>query len=378
MLSRRWIDLELVEHMSSCHEPPKQEESHSCCGAPVAPEAPWWRQFDWLLWLSFIGVAVAFGGFYADLHVGAPDWLNTLITSTVELMNTMWIGIAFGVIALALLSQIPRELVMSALGTNKGKQGILRATLAGLLLDLCNHGILMVGAKLYERGASIGQVMAFLIASPWNSLSLTFIMIALMGWGWTLAFIGLSLVIAIIAGYAFDALVARGTLPSNPYQVAIVDENFSFWKQASASWSKTTVDSTLIKTMLVSGIKDSRMVLRWMLFGVLLASAIRAWVPTEVFSTYFGPTMIGLFFTVVAATIIEVCSEGSTPIAADLLNRAGAPGNSFAFLMTGVSTDYTEIMVIRDVTKSWKIALFLPLLTVPQVLIIAWILNVFA
>lgn len=378
MLSRRWIDLELVEHMSSCHEPPKQEESHSCCGAPVAPEAPWWRQFDWLLWLSFIGVAVAFGGFYADLHVGAPDWLNTLITSTVELMNTMWIGIAFGVIALALLSQIPRELVMSALGTNKGKQGILRATLAGLLLDLCNHGILMVGAKLYERGASIGQVMAFLIASPWNSLSLTFIMIALMGWGWTLAFIGLSLVIAIIAGYAFDALVARGTLPNNPHQVAIVDENFSFWKQASASWSKTTVDSTLIKTMLVSGIKDSRMVLRWMLFGVLLASAIRAWVPTEVFSTYFGPTMIGLFFTVVAATIIEVCSEGSTPIAADLLNRAGAPGNSFAFLMTGVSTDYTEIMVIRDVTKSWKIALFLPLLTVPQVLIIAWILNVFA
>lgn len=363
--------------MSSCHEPPKKEESHGCCGAPAAPEAPWWRHFDWLLWVSFVGVAIAFVGFYLDFHVGAPAWLNTLITSTVELMNTMWIGIALGVVALALLSQVPRELVMSALGTNKGKQGILRATMAGLLLDLCNHGILMVGAKLYERGASIGQVMAFLIASPWNSLSLTFIMIALMGWTWTLAFIGLSLVIAIIAGYAFDALVARGTLPKNPYQITDIDPNFSFWKQASASWSNTTIDRELIKTMLVSGIKDSRMVLRWMLFGVLLASAIRAWVPTEVFSTYFGPTMIGLFLTVVAATIIEVCSEGSTPIAADLLNRAGAPGNSFAFLMTGVSTDYTEIMVIRDVTKSWKIALFLPLLTVPQVLIIAWVLNVF-
>ncbi|NVK11257.1 MAG: permease [Gammaproteobacteria bacterium] len=363
--------------MSSCHEPPKKEESHGCCGVPAAPEAPWWRHFDWLLWVSFVGVAIAFVGFYLDFHVGAPAWLNTLITSTVELMNTMWIGIALGVIALALLSQVPRELVMSALGTNKGKQGILRATMAGLLLDLCNHGILMVGAKLYERGASIGQVMAFLIASPWNSLSLTFIMIALMGWTWTLAFIGLSLVIAIIAGYAFDALVARGTLPKNPYQITDIDPNFSFWKQASASWSNTTIDRELIKTMLVSGIKDSRMVLRWMLFGVLLASAIRAWVPTEVFSTYFGPTMIGLFLTVVAATIIEVCSEGSTPIAADLLNRAGAPGNSFAFLMTGVSTDYTEIMVIRDVTKSWKIALFLPLLTVPQVLIIAWVLNVF-
>ena len=44
--------------------------------------------------------------------------------------------------------------------------------------------------------------------------------------------------------------------------------------------------------------------------------------------------------------------------------------------MTGVSTDYTEIMVLKDYTRSWKIALFLPLLTVPQVLLIAWMMNV--
>ena len=56
---------------------------------------------------------------------------------------------------------------------------------------------------------------------------------------------------------------------------------------------------------------------------------------------------------------MEVCSEGSTPIAADLLTRAKAPGNSFAFLMTGVSTDYTEIMVLKDTTRSLKVALFL-------------------
>ncbi len=45
---------------------------------------------------------------------------------------------------------------------------------------------------------------------------------------------------------------------------------------------------------------------------------------------------------------MEACSQGSAPIAADLLTRAGAPGNSFAFLMTGVATDYTEIMVLKE------------------------------
>jgi uncharacterized membrane protein YraQ (UPF0718 family) len=117
------------------------------------------------------------------------------------------------------------------------------------------------------------------------------------------------------------------------------------------------------------------MVIRWLLFGVLLASAIRGFVSLEDFQSYFGPSLIGLAATLLAATIIEVCSEGSTPIAADLMTRANAPGNSFAFLMTGVATDYTEVMVIKDSMKSWKIALFLPLLTVPQVIVVALILN---
>jgi uncharacterized membrane protein YraQ (UPF0718 family) len=87
--------------------------------------------------------------------------------------------------------------------------------------------------------------------------------------------------------------------------------------------------------------------------------------------------MTGLWLTLVAATVIEVCSEGTTPVAADIMNRAGAPGNSFTFLMAGVSTDYTEIMSIRETTASWKIALFLPLVTLPQVVVIGAVLNGF-
>jgi hypothetical protein len=85
--------------------------------------------------------------------------------------------------------------------------------------------------------------------------------------------------------------------------------------------------------------------------------------------------MMGLFLTLIAATVIEVCSEGSAPMASDLVTRAGAAGNGFTFLMAGVSTDYTEIMVLREVTKSTKFALFLPLLTIPQILILGYILN---
>jgi uncharacterized membrane protein YraQ (UPF0718 family) len=117
------------------------------------------------------------------------------------------------------------------------------------------------------------------------------------------------------------------------------------------------------------------MVLRWIFFGFVLTALIRGFVPDDTFQQYFGPTLAGLFLTLLATTVIEVCSEGSSPIAADLLTRANAPGNAFVFLMAGAATDYTEIMALKETTRSWKATLALPLLTTPQVILIGWLLQ---
>lgn len=335
-------------------------------------------RIDKLLLLCGVAVFIFYG-----LHLLSPSPLSTIpavekFTSSVfELVNTMWWSVLLGVLMLSLLSKIPREFVMSVLGTNMGALGVIRATAAGVLLDLCSHGILMVAAKLYERGATIGQVMAFLIASPWNSFSLTLVLFALIGVQWTMTFIIASMSIAILAGVLFDRLVTLKILPSNPNQGRLSDD-FRFWQAAKQGLSSADYSVRFFKDMLWQGVKDSRMVLRWLLFGVVLASTVRAFMPAHLFGEYFGPTMIGMVVTIIAATVMEICSEGAAPIASDLLNRASAPGNAFAFLMTGVATDYTEIMVLKDATHSWKIALFLPLLTVPQVIMVATLMNRFA
>ena len=294
-----------------------------------------------------------------------------------ELLSKMWWGLLLGIVAITALSHIPREIVMSALGTKPGIKGLLRAAGAGLLLDLCNHGILMVGAKLYERGASYGQLLTFLIASPWNSLSTTLVLIALIGLPWTLAFIVLSMFIALVSGLIADAMTARGKLPGNPNRIDLPDGMRPLHELRlllkAARWDAPTILAALRK-----GLSESRMVLRWIFFGVVLAALIRAVVDEASFASWFAPTMAGLSLTLIAATLIEVCSEGSSPIAADLMTRAHAPGNSFTFLMAGAATDYTEIMVLKETTRSWKMALFLPAVTVPQVLLIGWMLNLTA
>lgn len=372
--------------MSSCCGPeptpqPKTgtENNSSCCGSDGAQHQDHaQRRPDYFLWSSLLLVGLFYLSYLLLPDLGF-DWFRHMGHGVFDLLNTLWWGILLGAIFVGVLTHIPQNLVMSALGRGGTLRGIWRATLAGVLLDLCSHGILMVGAKLYQKGASLGQVMAFLIASPWNSFSLTLIMIALIGLPWTLVFIGLSLVIAIVAGWIFDLLVRRGVLPANPHNSEeSLGPDFRFWAEAARQWHSISWRPGLIARVLADGIKGSRMVLRWLLFGVLLAAAIRTFVSLEFFQQWFGPSLLGLMLTLVAATVIEVCSEGSTPIAADLMNRAAAPGNSFAFLMAGVATDYTEIMVIRDTTRSWKIAFFLPLLTLPQVFVIAFFLNQFA
>ena len=387
----------------SCHvEVSSRATTSSCCGTEASSteagggccDTGGKQRVDWIFWICTPAVVIGYISYFlfglnatghdmsghessgTDMAVyanGLPDWLNTMFMTSHEMVNAMWWGILSAAFFVGLLGRIPRELVMSVLGKAGTGGGVVRATIAGLMLDLCNHGILMVGMKLYERGASIGQVMAFLIASPWNSLTLTLILVGLIGLPWTLLFILGSLLIAWVSGLIFDALVRRGTLPENPH--GVVQSGVQFMPALKQTWAENDWRPASLLAMFWQGLKESRTVLRWVVFGVVLVALIRAFVPEDSFGVWFGASMTGLLLTLLATTLIEVCSEGSSPIAADLFNRAGAPGNAFTFLMAGAATDYTEIMSLRDTTRSWKIALFLPLVTVPQVLLIGWLMN---
>lgn len=342
-----------------------EPKESSCCGGR--------RRIDWLLWGSLTFVVIGCGLHFFQLESALPwEFLRDFVHGVNALMKKMWWGVLAGIVAVGVMHQVPREAVMKVMGRSGSITGILRAVLGGVALDLCNHGILMVGMKLHERGASLGQLFAFLIASPWNSFSLTLILVALIGLPMTLLFILLSMAIGVMTGLLVEKVFSppRNEIENN-------DEMLSWgevWSRTKASFPKK---SKLFSVLFTDGLKESRMVLRWVFFGVLLASLIRALFDPSTFQEWFGPSMSGLFLTLAGAAMIEVCSEGSTPIGADLVTRAGAPGNGFVFLMAGASTDYTEIVVLREATGRWAKALLLPAVTVPQVLVIGYLLNTF-
>jgi uncharacterized membrane protein YraQ (UPF0718 family) len=299
-----------VDSHSSCCPPSKPEVS-SCCPSDVDSSVSWWKSFDKILWPSVVLVSLFYIASFVSTEIW---WLSEASLHTRELVHKMWWGVALGVVFVGLIEGLPRQELNHYLSGSHGLKGIFRATLAGIFFDLCNHGILMVGMKLYKEGASLGQTMAFLIASPWNSLSLTVVLVTLIGLPWTLVIVVLSALIAFASGLVFENAVAWGWLPSNPNR-SVHNERVSLKKVFSGFRFPGVLQ------MMKKGFAESHMILRWLLFGIVIAVGFQLLFSEQQMQAYFGASLLGLMATVGLSTVLEVCSEGSAPLASQFFDK---------------------------------------------------------
>ncbi|MFO7890432.1 MAG: permease [bacterium] len=293
-----------------------------------------------------------------------------------DYFRMIWWAILLGLVLGGVIDYfIPREYVSHVLA-RPSKRTIVYSVFVGFLMSACSHGILALAIQLYKKGASVPAVVAFLLASPWANMTLTIMLIGL--FGLKALFIILSaIVVAIITGLIFQVLEKAKRVETNPHSIPF-DEKFSIVQDIKKRVRQTKLTSSTVgeafKGIFQGIVSLSNMVLWWILIGMGLASLAGAYVPSSFFVNYMGPTIAGLLITLAFATIIEICSEGSAPMAFEIFKQTAAFGNSFVFLMAGVVTDYTEIGLLwHNVGK--KTAIMLPVITVPQVILLGMLAN---
>ncbi|MCB4790297.1 MAG: permease [Elusimicrobia bacterium] len=270
---------------------------------------------------------------------------------------------------------IPREYISKILSKPQ-KRTIFMSVFLGFLMTACSHGILALAIQLYKKGASTPAVVSFLLASPWANMTLTIMLVAFFGAKGFYIIIS-AIIIAVITGFIFQFLEEKGLVETNPNAVS-VDESFSILADIKKRYENYSLSaenlSKDLKGVFEGTLSLSNMVLWWILIGIGIASVTAAYVPHSVFHQYMGPTFTGLLITLALATIIEVCSEGSAPLAFEIYRQTGSLGNSFVFLMAGVVTDYTEIGLLWS-NIGRKTAVWLPIVAVPQVLVLGILAN---
>lgn len=270
---------------------------------------------------------------------------------------------------------VPKEYISKILAGPR-KRTIFYATGLGLLASACSHGILALSMELHKKGASGPAVVSFLLASPWANFPVTLLLVGLFGWKGILI-ISAALFVALSTGLIFQWLDQKGWIEKNRHTA---DFSSSIWADLKGRFKDYRFTFPQFKADLKGIARGtiglSEMVLGWVMLGVTLASLAQAYIPGHLFHAYLGPTPGGLLLTLIAATILEVCSEGTAPLAFEIYRQTRALGNSFVFLSAGVITDYTEIgLVWSNLGK--RTALWMIGVGVPQILILGYLFNRF-
>jgi len=342
------------------------------CPGCVVKQKKWYRENLFLVVLGLACVHVI--NFVFSLY--GITVLDGLIFSFHDYIKRIWLTVILGLFIGGIIDYfIPREYITKYLSRNK-KSTVFYSVGFGFLMSVCSHGILAISIELYKKGASTSSVIAFLLASPWANFPVTILLFSFFGIK-ALFFIISAIVIAIITGLIYQVLEKKGMVESNK-NVFQPEQDFSIIKDIKTRMKGTRINPESLKITLMGIMNGSwslaKMVLWWILIGMFLASATATYIPKDFFIHYMGSGLSGLLVTLALATVIEICSEGSAPLAFEIFRQTGAFGNSFVFLMAGASTDYTEIGLLWS-NIGRKTALWLPVITVPQVLILGYLFN---
>tara|TARA_Y100000310_G_scaffold318555_1_gene372801 strand:- start:737 stop:1759 length:1023 start_codon:yes stop_codon:yes gene_type:complete len=333
------------------------EKMSHCCKTNV-----WYKEKFWMVSLSIVFLLIL--SYLIPLF--NPVWLAFW-----DFFKLIWWAILLGLLLGGLIDKfIPREYIGKFLSGNS-KKTIINATILGFLMSACSHGILAIAMQLHKKGASIPAVIAFLLASPWANIPVTILLFGFFG-AKAFLLIFAAIIIAIITGLIYQVLERKGLIEQSEKHKII---QFSVRDDIKKRWKAYTFNAKKDISGVLKGMWSlNKMVTWWILLGLFLAAIARAYIPEHIFHDYMGASILGLVITLAVATVIEVCSEGSSPLAFELYRQTGAFGNAFTFLMAGVATDYTEIGLIwSNIGK--KAALWLPVITVPQILLVAVLFN---
>jgi uncharacterized membrane protein YraQ (UPF0718 family) len=308
---------------------------------------------------------VVSGIFVAVLLLSFLPGLAALNDSMLSYLEIVWWAVLLGLILGGMIDYfVPDGVVVRALG-KRSKITLLNAVLAGFLMSACSHGILAIAIQLYKKGASVPAVITFLLASPWANLPMTVLLFGFFGWQ-ALLFVGGAMAIALVTGLLFTLLDQFGLIEGPAKDVEAEDVSWDRLKNFDLQESA--------KGVAVGFVSLANMVLWWILIGILAASLIGAYVPEHWFMEYMGPDFTGMLVVLLFATVLEVCSEGTSPLAFEIFNKTAVLGNPFVFLMAGVATDYTEIGLLwTNIGK--RTAIWLPIVTVPQILLVGMWFN---
>ena len=255
----------------------------------------------------------------------------------------LW-ALIFGFLISGVIQAVVSHSEMAKLLPDDRPKSILKATLLGAASSSCSYAAVAIGRSIFRKGGNFTAAMAFQFASTNLVLELGLILAILLGWRFTAATWAGGLVMIVLL-VILMRLVFRKPLVAQAKAQA--DKGVAGKMEGHAAMDMSVTEGPLVKRLTSAKGLTAISHYFWMdwaslwfdiALGLVIAGALAAWVPHEVWARVFDahdPAMakiVGPLIGPLIAVLTFVCSVGNVPLAAVLWNGGASFGGVIAFI----------------------------------------------
>ena len=249
---------------------------------------------------------------------------------------------------------IPQEAVLKYLGS-KGMRPILYSTLIGTLHPVCCWGSLPIAVSFYKKGARLGPILAFLVATPATSISALFVAYSLLGPGFTIYIFFGVIAMGLVTGMIGDRLkyVPRKIEEKTPCPHCETDSSHiqTHKKKAFPDRVKSILRYAYVQLPREIGLE--------LVVVILLAAFVATFIPIgRLIKLYLGG-WFGYVFSIVFGILMYICSTATVPFVDSLIRQGMNIGAGMTLLLIGPVTSYGTLLVLRKEFGIKVLAIFL-------------------
>ena len=258
-----------------------------------------------------------------------------------QLRQIFWywiLGMAIG----SLISVFAKDRIHGAFARLKEKRlgvlGIIPACILGILSPLCMYGTIPIAASFRKQGMREGWLAAFMMASILLNPQLIIYSAAL-----GTEALAVRIVTSFICG------ITAGLLIFLFYQNKEFFNFSGFEERASRD-----VHPNLLIRYLLNFWRNIKATGIYFLAGILLSALFQRYVPQNLMVRFFGGNEAwGVLMAATIGVPLYACGGGTIPLLQSWLSDGMSLGSATAFMITGPSTNITNLGALK-IVMGWK------------------------
>ncbi|MGB5924664.1 MAG: permease [Dehalococcoidia bacterium] len=287
---------------------------------------------------------------------------------------------------------LPSKWVERHLG-GPGVKPVLYSTLIGTILPICCLGSLPVAVSLHQKGARLGPVLAFLVATPATSITALLVTYGLLGSKFTIFIFFAVIAMGLVMGLVGNMVKGRAQILASPAQQAldpVCGMTVEVLKAVKAEYGGETYYfccshcqqafehspeeymgggsrqvahrvKHVFRYAFVDMVKEIGPEL---LLGLALAALVAAVAPVgEFVGAYFGGGL-GYLFSLGFGLIMYICSTASVPLVHAFVSQGMNIGAGMVLLLVGPITSWGTMLVLRKEFGGRILAIYLAVVCV--------------